>query len=310
MEKALKLVPVYSILLLFTNYYALAFYYEYFGVDISNYLDISELLMISLPMFKNIGTAIFLIVLPFIAVMPLVFLNLMVSPKGKIIDEMIDKKLFEREEPAIEVDKSEIKEDIDRQLGFHLTDQIINLEKQIKNKELTKKQVCKKVIILLFITGCILAFCFYAIQYFIEAFNSVRDETSSFYLKPYRNITILILAPVAITYTISQLFSSNLVWGIFFKPYFTIPNIPILLIIVMFIVSLLYNYADVLKLRKNVATDYYKVYFNDNSVETIGGLRFIGRTKNYMFLLKDGITKTVNISKADSIIIKTSNTVR
>ena len=304
MDYTLKMIPIYSVVLLFITFLSISFYYDSFGIDISNYIDLSELFLLALPFFKYIAIAVGLALSPFLLMAIFAFFMYMLKPQDAVIKEVIAEKLKETTEAARDLPTKEaLYEKMKIEMGFHLFSEISNVYQMARSRTFNKAFKFE-VFRILFVCAVMGYFLFGIIGLIIEAFSKIKKHHVDFITDPLQQIFILLAFTIMAVYMFCQLFAAKFLWQSFFRHLFTEKGLPVLFMVLYLLTTLLYQKAGIDKLKYTQLTERYVVYLKGDTVRTSPKTyHFIGRTKNHLFLLlNQKQVKIVNIAEADSIV--------
>jgi len=315
MEHQLKMLPVYSLLLIFINYFCLSYYFGHFGVEIYNYIDITELLLSSLPIFKNMMLVLFIVAVLAIIIAVMTFLGIIIGPAHynfeKIIEDVIEEKEKERNPMSKEQKKIKAMEMLKDKMGIHLSKEVAELYTKIRGENSKFSDYRSRLLWLSILFSFLFFMIYNMIVAFLEAYYPIKQGSPDFFNKPDQFIGAIVMLPIFLISFISMFFGPGILWEVFFKNLFRANVLPYIVLVIYFIVSLLYKNADVLKMEHSGKTDNYQIFESNSKIATVPGIvKFLGRTNNYIFLLKKDHVNIVKIENADSLIISRHNSVR
>lgn len=149
MDHSVKMLPIYSALLLFISYLHIAYFYGHFGIDILNYIDLTELFILSLPVLETLSYAIFVAIAPLVIVAFIAFLGFITKSKTKDLQEVIDAERNKKHtSKSITLTDQELVEKMKREMGFHLVDRITELKKLFISGS-DKRELMREITILI-----------------------------------------------------------------------------------------------------------------------------------------------------------------
>lgn len=288
-----EMLPILSVILVFLGYWNLDSYYDYFGIDIYNYVTVSEILLSFLPVMKVVIIVILIII---------VFLSIIAF----IIVTLSEFETQKKEEGNVN-DEELLPFDI--VANIKVVKRIIETVKMlIKNKRnlSTKAILWGWVMIVAYLSFLILSIWLYTrvyngYEYFLKIlfdmpFLVKEAENAIVYLLGYALLVSLIIY-------YSLLVRLNGILGV-------IARKSRYIILGIFLSTLILSISNQLKagriliaetLNKNTS-----ILINNKTINTDSNLVYIGQTQNYIFLrkLKEETNVIYKMSDIDKLEIE------
>jgi len=259
MENTLKWIPAYSILLIFITLYCLSSYYDNFGIEIYNYIDISEIFLIGLPIFNGIFSIIQILGFMLFIIVFLSILGLAFTSTKQLVYEGIQEKENEKRGTTQELDVEHILHETRKKVGFHILDRIPQLFSKKFYTSNCKSEIITEWLLAIFTVGTIVFFTVCAFWQLLENVREIKGQTEKFYKESKSLVVGSIFLTFFIFFFICQLLRPKFLWDTYFKNLFKAEFIPLWILFLYFIISYFEYQARYLQIVKAKQTDIYLI---------------------------------------------------
>jgi hypothetical protein len=271
MKSFLESLKANTILFLVLGYLSIVFYYNWFSINISSRLEVSEILLLAMPSFKYILTSLFFVA-PYIFMLGIGSFFKPVTPKSES--------------------------------GFVAMKRILE---QAKSQGLVRVLTTRSKIALSLFTLIVIYNLCRTMVMFCRIALSIIYGTEEFYMHPTSMLTdinqnnFFFVSLVMSLVLVWSLFTSkipdvvkSLIWSPTYKWTFVI--------VVTFLITIYYRYAEICRITDEINYKSFTLSTNlEKGIYKSPEYQLIGATKNFYFLKKSNEIITL---KASSIILE------